>query len=83
MEQPEGFDDGTGRGMCMLGAIYGLKQTGRVWNIRLNDALLVLGFTRLHYDPCVYIRCKHDRLCIVGVHVDDMALLADSKEDTD
>lgn len=55
MEQPEGFDDGMGRGMCMLGAIYGLKQAGRVWNIHLNDVLLSLGFTRLHSDPCVYI----------------------------
>ncbi|TFY52995.1 hypothetical protein EVJ58_g9697 [Rhodofomes roseus] len=82
MEQPEGYNNGTGRGMYMLGAIYGLKQAGRVWNIKLNDALLSLGFTRLHSDPCVYIRrTKDDRLAIVGVHVDDMALLTDSHED--
>lgn len=45
--------------MCMLGAIYGLKQAGRIWNIHLNDALLSLGFMRLHSDPCVYIRREH------------------------
>lgn len=82
MEQPDGFDDGTSRGMYMLGVIYGLKQAGRVWNIKLNDALLSLSFTQLHSDPCIYIRCtKNNCLTIVGVHVDDMALLADSKDD--
>lgn len=30
MAQPEGYNDGTGRSMYMLSAIYGLKQAGCV-----------------------------------------------------
>ena len=40
MQQPEDFDDGSGR-VCMLKkSIYGLKQSGRVWNETLNSELL-------------------------------------------
>ena len=47
MKQPEGYNDGTG-GVCLLvKTLYGLKQSGREWNIKLDKKLKQLGFTPL------------------------------------
>ena len=40
MEQPETFNDGTERVYELKRAIYGLKQAGREWNLKLDDALI-------------------------------------------
>jgi hypothetical protein len=78
MEQPEGFNDGSGRVWKMDRAIYGLKQAGRVWNTNLNQALIGLGFTPMAADPCVYIKTCSAQLVIISVYVDDMVIFADS-----
>lgn len=50
------FNDGSNR-VCRLNkAIYGLKQAGRVWNRKLNDHLLKMGFVKSKCDPCVYVK---------------------------
>eukprot|EP00833_Pecoramyces_ruminatium_P002112 jgi/Orpsp1_1/1176144/evm.model.c7180000056545.1 len=50
MEMPEGMKQ---KGYCKLNrALYGLKQSGRMWNETLNKVLLKLGFKRFLSDPC-------------------------------
>ncbi len=56
MEQPSGFDDGTGRVCKLKLSLYGLKQSGCVWNQKLMAAFKKLGFTQLIADQCVLIR---------------------------
>lgn len=54
IEQPEGFNDGSNR-VCKLNkAINGLKQSGRVWNIKLVKALKSFGLHQSKMDPCVF-----------------------------
>jgi hypothetical protein len=74
MKQPPEYDDGTGRVCQLHRTLYGLKQSGRVWNEDLNGTFIKLQFTRLYSDQCVYIRHTSDALIIIAVHVDDMAL---------
>ena len=45
MRQPEGFDDGSGRVCRLYKTLYGLKQSGREWNRKLNKRLTELGFS--------------------------------------
>lgn len=72
MSQPEGFEDGTNR-VCKLNkAIYGLKQAGRQWNIKLDTALLSYGLLRSQNDPCVYYTIKRE--IIVAIYVDDFLI---------
>ena len=74
MSQPEGFEE-QGRGWVWLlrKALYGLKQSGREWNINLNAFVLSLGFTRLKFDSCVYLkRSRSGGLLILSVYVDDI-----------
>jgi Zn-finger protein len=69
---PEGMNK---KGYCKLNkALYGLRQSGRMWNETLNKVLLELNFNRFLSDPCVYI--KRDKtnkiICLLAVYVDDI-----------
>jgi hypothetical protein len=55
MNQPEGYNDGTARLCRLIKTLYGLKQSGREWNAKLDTKLQKIGFERLQSDPCIYI----------------------------
>ena len=55
MKQPEGYNDGTGHVCELIKTLYGLKQSGREWNHKLDSKLKNFGYTRLYSDPCAYI----------------------------
>jgi Reverse transcriptase (RNA-dependent DNA polymerase). len=79
MQQPPEYNDGTGRVCQLHRSIYGLKQSGRVWNDNLNRTFTELRYTRLQSDQCVYIRHTPDSVIIIAVHVDDMAIFGSDK----
>jgi hypothetical protein len=76
MTQPPGYTDSMNQFLLLQKTLYGLKQLGRVWNIKLNDIFLNLGFKRLFSDQCVYFREDQEKIAIIAVHVDDMGLFA-------
>ena len=80
MRQPTGFDDGTGRVCRLLRTLYGLKQSGREWNNRLNDYLVhKLGYTRFdNIDHCIYLRQRGDTFDFIAVWVDDLLFVCSS-----
>jgi hypothetical protein len=78
LEQPEGFNNGSGRVWKMNWAIYSLKQAGRVWNTNFNQAMTNLGFNPMAADPCVYTKTSKGQLVIISVYVNDMLIFADS-----
>lgn len=54
MELPEGFEKNNK--VCKLHrSIYGLKQSGKMWNDKINAALKSFGLIRSKADPCIYI----------------------------
>jgi len=82
MDIPQG-DKNYNNGFWKLNkAIYGLKQAGRLWNFKINDTLLELGFNRCKSEPCVYI--KKDRnnniICILAIYVEDILIAGKNKE---
>jgi len=56
MEQPPGYEDRTNHVYRLYHPLYGLKQSGAIWNKKLNSEFISLGFTRLIADQCVYIQ---------------------------
>lgn len=56
-------------------AVYGTKQGARAWNDHLGAILEDIGLEPTLSDPCVY-KPKSSKSPIVGVHVDDMHVLA-------
>jgi transposase InsO family protein len=80
MQQPEGYDDGSGRVCLLVKTLYGLKQSGREWNRELDTKLKEFGFHPLRSDPCAYVRRNGKDLEIITVWVDDLLLFATSND---
>ena len=70
MEQPEGFEDNSGRVCRLLRSLYGLKQSPRKWNERMDAFLVDSGFASCE-DPCVYVRKSGRDIMILSLYVDD------------
>lgn len=81
MQQPEGYNDQTGR-VCKLNkSLYGLKQAPRCWNKRFGGFLLSLGFQVSEADPCLYTRERNGMKLILVVYVDDGLVAASNLEE--
>ena len=50
MKQIPDYENGTNDVLQLLRTLYGLKQSGRAWNEKLNVAFLKLGYTQLISD---------------------------------
>lgn len=78
MEQPEGYNDSTNRVCKLKRAIYGLKQAGRMWNVKLDSTLKRIGLVPLTMDPCVYVTA--DMNLMVAIYVDDFLIFYEDAE---
>ncbi len=77
MRQPEGFIvPGKQEQVCRLRkSLYGLKQAPRQWYKRFDTFMVGQGYTRSHYDNCVYYRQFEERSFIyLLLYVDDMLI---------
>jgi hypothetical protein len=54
--------------------LYGLKQSGRLWNQKLTTELERLGFATIKSDPAVYIMERQGVRIIMPVFVDDITI---------
>jgi hypothetical protein len=82
MSQPEGYiSEGEEHLVCKLKrSIYGLKQSARAWNAKINDIMLKEGFTRSRADQCLYTKFKNNKWMYVLVYVDDLIVVHDDDE---
>ena len=81
MDVPEGIDNVDPGSVCKLNrTLYGLKQSPRMWNKKIDDYLINQGFTRLDTDHSIYIRRHQQSLNIIAIYVDDLILLTDTIE---
>jgi Reverse transcriptase (RNA-dependent DNA polymerase) len=71
MEQPEGQrEPGKEDWVCRMNkSLYGLKQGGRCWYMRLHDEMVKIGFSRLTKDHSVYRRRTNLGECLLAVHI--------------
>lgn len=81
MKQPEGFiKKGNDNKVCKLKkSINDFKQAAKSWNNKIHNFLTEQKFNRSKYDPCVYIKNKHDKYIVIGLHVDDFYIFSNSK----
>ena len=88
LEQPEGFKDPDhpNKVLKLNKAIYGLKQAARVWNIKMHNTLLALGFKRLVTDYGVYVldqgekksKLKRKNHMFIVLYVDDINIMGNN-----
>lgn len=74
VDQPEGFAlPGNEHLVCKLKrSLYGLKQSARCWNLRINKILIDSGFRRGKAEPCLYVKGDGDSIIYVLIYVDDI-----------
>lgn len=80
MRQPKGFEDGSKKVCKLKKSLYGLKQSSRVWNQRLNKTLLDFGLKRSLVDQCVYYIMNGPKILIVAIYVDDLMIFSNDTE---
>jgi hypothetical protein len=85
MEQPDGYIDEDHQDyVCKLKkSLYGTKQAARQWNQRLHEHMRVHGFNRTEADHCVYIRTQGKEFVVIVIYVDDLIVLAKTKQSID
>lgn len=77
MTQPEGFDDNSKRVCRLMRPLYGLKQSSRAWNSKLNDVLTErLKFNRSSVDQCIYFKHSQQNTIVLAVWVDDLMIFS-------
>lgn len=82
MRQPEGFEEkGPSWVWRLIKSLYGLKQSGRVWHLKLNSALESIGFKRIVCEHSVWVYLRDGVRIIIPVFIDDMTIAAKSKSD--
>lgn len=85
MRQPPGFSkpDSEGKVCRLLKSVYGLRQSARCWNMRMNEVLKEMGFTPSSADPCLYVRDVDGKQVYIVVYVDDVVIGSDDEEEVD
>ena len=81
MQQPSGFkESGDGRACKLKKSLYGLKQSPRQWYKRFDGFMIDQGYSRSHYDHCVYFKnLKDGSFIYLLLYVDDMLIASSNK----
>lgn len=77
MNQPIGYDDGSGRVCKLSKSLYGLKQASRCWNKKFTSFIGKFNFITSKSDPCVFVRNEDSGIMILAIYVDDGLIMAE------
>ena len=83
MKQPQGFKRHGQENLvcCLKKSLYGLKQSARAWNQRLDGVLCKLGFKAAKSDPCLYTKTINNKLMYISIYVDDIIIAFDDEDE--
>lgn len=71
---PQGVICNSDKVLKLKKSLYGLKQSSKCWNDKINTYLISIGFYRSENDYCLYISdCKNDKIYLL-IYVDDIIL---------
>nr|GEZ07918.1 ribonuclease H-like domain, reverse transcriptase, RNA-dependent DNA polymerase [Tanacetum cinerariifolium] len=63
-----------GKSINSTKALYGLRQTPRAWNMKLDQTLKSLDFKKCNLEQAFYTKRSKTSTLIVGVYVDDLII---------
>lgn len=71
MQEPEGYDDGSGKVCRLKRSLYGLKQASRCWNRKFTNFLRRFKLKATTADSCVFTGPDRDHNLILAIYIDD------------
>jgi hypothetical protein len=76
VHQPSGFaiPDKEGKVLRLRKVLYGLWQTPREWNAKLDSTLWRMDFEQSPHEAAVYRRGNGGNVLLMGVYVDDLVI---------
>ena len=76
MSQPLGFRINENLVCKLKKSLYGLKQSGKIWNTNLTDFIKSKNYTQAYADPCLF----HKGMSFAMIYVDDILLIGDNED---
>src|SRR5260370_7146355 len=80
MEALPGLDVPEGMVLCLIKAVYGTKQGGRVWYDDIRSSLQSMGYECTKADHAVFIRMRNGTRSIIALYVDDITMVSKNLE---
>lgn len=82
MEYPPGYKPMDGGETCLKlqKGLYGLRQAGRIWNLKFVSTLVDMGFKQLMSDTQVLKLQRGGSIFVIGIHVDDATLATNDEK---
>ena len=75
MEIPEGMPQKqSGKVLKLLKGLYGLKQSGRIWNEKFRKVIKKIGFQPITADTCIFKKEFDQGTCLIALYVDDIII---------
>ena len=68
------------RALRLVKAIYGLKQSGALWEETLRSFLLSIGAVQCAVDPCLWRYSKDGNTLLFVVYVDDIVIACSNQD---
>ncbi|KAJ0575886.1 putative RNA-directed DNA polymerase [Helianthus annuus] len=84
MNLPDGLNVDDKNKVCKLKrSLYGLKQAPRMWNEKLVNVLVKIGFVQSKCDHSMFVKSVESVFVVLLVYVDDIVLTRNSSLETD
>lgn len=87
MEIPDGFDTGVASNknkvLKLNKAVYGLKQSSRVWYKEVENVLVNLNYKKSDHEPCIFVKREDSFVTIIALYVDDFFIFSNSVQESD
>ena len=79
IEPPKGMDAPKAKVLKLNRALYGLRQSGRLWYQKLCQDLNSIGMKRCLMDKCLFYRRSKYGLVLLAAFVDDLLIVGSSE----
>ena len=76
IQQPPGYETGSGLACHLVKTLYGLKQAPRAWHERLHKELDSMGFKASDADPSMFVQSNKSSSTYLLTYVDDNLIAA-------
>lgn len=80
MQQPERYDDGTGRVCRLRRSLYGLNQFSHCWNKRFTELFRRFNLKTTNAGSCVFTSQNQEQKLILAIYIDNGLIVAQDQE---